>query len=478
VAQSFRPPEDPLEDLPEPQPDVQGAANTSLDCSSNVYEKQELLHRPHAFALMHGENGAKVAYGELHWAIDVLIANFKTTTISVNDHCDHSHAPHANHSHSDHTDHSHADHTDHPSHTHGYSHTHTVGVASHDHDHDHTHELNHVHSHSHAHTVNSHSHTITDDIHQGHTGAGTGSSDALFGSGSYNSSDLDEYTHDHGGTTSSETPTTGTPTTINTDQPDDATTDSISSVTTGNVNSGSGTTTTLSQNNTVTEGPNTTLTHSGHSGVKTTSSGGYGAPASDSGILDHSNAVNTDGSALGDDTAGVLKHSGVTATDGTTAPDCVRKHTLTVVEDGDTITESGASVTIDHVDKMGQLPIPDITQQVPNIDTEDGVSMLSEIPNEYFQLTGFGDVYLVWKVDLELAPEVQKCWVQVGEPDTSPISSIGVSSVVTDRLDNDPESSSTEGTYSVKIGTVTEDNKIQQRVSGDVSWRPVVLDRT
>jgi len=102
-----------------------------------------------------------------------------------------------------------------------------------------------------------------------------------------------------------------------------------------------------------------------------------------------------------------------------------------------------------------------------------------EIPNEYFQLTGFGDVYLVWKVDLELAPEVQKCWVQVGDPSASPIAGIGIARSATDRLDDDPEDDTgTEGTYSVKIGTVTEDNRIQQRVSGDVSWRPVVLDRT
>lgn len=375
MAQSFRPPEDPLEDLPEPQPDVQGAANTSLDCSSNVYEKQELLHRPHAFALMHGENGAKVAYGELHWAIDVLIANFKTTTISVNDHCDHSHEPHDSH-----TDHSHAPHNDH------------------------------------KHSQATHTHPITMDEHSGHT-ATTGIGTTTGGGGSYQ--------HDHGGNTQSNT------------------TDHTS-------------------------------------GVKSTSSSNTNSVAAEDGVLKHSGVTAPNGTdAAAGTVLGHTDHSGVKDTDGTsTAPDCVLKHTLTVVEDGVTITESGASVTIDHVDKMGQLPIPDITQQVPNIDKEDGVSMLSEIPNVYFQLTGFGDVYLVWKVDLELAPEVQKCWVQVGEPDTSPISSIGVSSAVTDRLDNDPESSSTEGTYSVKIGTVTEDNKIQQRVSGDVSWRPVVLDRT
>ena len=525
MAQSFRPPEDPLEDLPEPQPDVQGAANTSLDCGSNVYEKQELLHRPHAFALMHGENGAKVAYGELHWAIDVLIANFKTTTISVNDHSDHSHAPHANHSHSDHTDHSHEDHADHS------SHTHTAGVASHDHDHDHTHEL------VHTHTTDSGGATSTGQPNEATTGTDDG---AVSGYGSTTSQTTPTSGTDvgansgYGSTTSQTTPTSGITSdsgllahshdithghevqmshahdithghevqmshahdinhghevqmshahdithghnvamshthehvhTHSIDQHshtttsiDDATTDSISSVITGNVNSGSGTVTTSA--------PNAPLTHSPHSGVKDVSDGSASAP---DGVLKHSNAVNTDGSSLADDNdaAGVLKHSGVTDTDGTTTATGVLEHTVN-------------NATIEHVDSMGQFAIPEITQQVPNIDTEDGDPMLSEIPNEYFQLTGFGDVYLAWKVDLELEPPVQKCWVQVGDPSASNISSTGVDKTETNRLSEIPDKDNiaTEGTYSVKIGTVTEDNRIQQRVSGDVSWRPVVLDRT
>ena len=383
MAQAFRPPEDPLEDLPEPQPDLQGATNTSLDCGSNVYEKQELLHRPHAFALMHGENGAKIAYGELHWAIDVLIVNFKTTTVTVDDHCDHSHAPHDDHSHSDHTDHSHS-----------------------------------------SHTTTDHQHTITSDSHDGHTHSSAGSSNYATSSSGGNSADVYDtnadsagtspqgsaYHHKHGGLTG------------------------------------------LDGSETLS-----------HSGVKTTSS--YGDPA-DTGILDHSGVKHTDGSQNAPD--GVLKHSGVKDTDGTTtAPPCVLGHT---VNDG----------TINHADAMGQTTIPQITQQVPNIDTEDGDPMLSEIPNEYFQLTGFGDVYLAWKVDLELSPEVQKCWVQVGDPNASDIASIGVAKTVTNRLTEipTPNDTGTEGVYSVKIGTVTEDNRIQQRVSSDVSWRPVVLDRT
>ena len=382
MAQAFRPPEDPLEDLPEPQPDLQGATNTSLDCGSNVYEKQELLHRPHAFALMHGENGAKVAYGELHWAIDVLIVNFKTTAVTVDDHCDHSHAPHDDHSHADHTDHSHS-----------------------------------------SHTTTDHQHTITSDSHDGHTHSSAGVSDyAKQGSGG-NSSDVYDTTADSTGTS-----------------PQGSAYHHKHGGLTGFAGS-------------------ETLAHSG---VKTTSS--YGDPA-DTGILDHSGVKHTDGSQNAPD--GVLKHSGVKDTDGTTtAPACVLGHT---VNNG----------TINHADAMGQTAIPQITQQVPNIDTEDGDPMLSEIPNEYFQLTGFGDVYLAWKVDLELSPEVQKCWVQVGDPNDSPIAGIGVAKTATDRLDDDPEDDTgTEGVYSVKIGTVTEDNRIQQRVSSDVSWRPVVLDRT
>ena len=124
-------------------------------------EKQELLHRPHAFALMHGENGAKVAYGELPWAIDVLLANFKTTTISVIVHCDHKHEPH---------------------------------------------------------TTSNHQHTITSDSHDGHTHSSAGSSNyAVDGSGG-NSSDVynanadstgtsaqgSAYHHKHGGFTGSD----------------------------------------------------------------------------------------------------------------------------------------------------------------------------------------------------------------------------------------------------------------------------------
>ena len=315
-----------------------GSVDASSEAPENDGPPGPLLHRPHAFALMHGgETGAKVAYGELHWAIDVLIANFKTTTISVNDHCDHKHEPH---------------------------------------------------------TTSNHQHTITSDTHDGHTHSNTAT--ASYGK------------EGSGGNTGD----------IYTDAADSS--------------------------GTAAQGSAYTHKHGGLTG---------------------SNGSET------------LTHSGVKdVADGTsTALDCVLKHSLTV----DGVSQSiGASVTIEHVDSMGQQAIPEITQQIPNIDTEDGDPMTSQIPNEYFQLTGYGDIYLVWKVDLELSPVVQKCWVQVGDPGTSPISGTGIGSAITDRLDDDPENSSTEGTYRVKLGSVTNDNRIKQEVSSDVCWRPVVLDRT
>ena len=391
-----------------PAPDTEypdGSQQGSFDASGNVYEKQELLHRPHAFALMHGTGGAKVAFGQLQWRIDTFTLQFKQKTVAVTAHPDHTHEPHS-------------------------SHTHTAGVASHTHDHDHTHELNHVHSHSHAHTVNSHSHTITDDIHQGHTGAGTGGSGTdLFGSGSYNSGDPDEYTHDHGGTTSSESPTTGTPTTINTDQPDDATTDSISPVTTGSVNGGSGTV--------ATSGPTPALTHSG---VKDVSDGTSSAPT------------------------GVLNH------------------TVTGLE--------GAGNVITYCDGASQDPISNINVQIPKVDAEDGPTMEATVHGQgqddpYHQLSSYGDVYLVWVVNLENAgTEVEKCWVQVGEPTGDQISEITMGHTTTNRRTATDPSDGTglgegadKGVFKMKLGTVNEGSQIVQNITSDVVWTTTVMDR-
>jgi hypothetical protein len=58
---------------PMPTPEQpSGSIIGSADANSHRPEEDELRHRPHAFALMHGSDGAKVAYGQLLWRIDEL----------------------------------------------------------------------------------------------------------------------------------------------------------------------------------------------------------------------------------------------------------------------------------------------------------------------------------------------------------------------------------------------------------------------
>ncbi len=399
----------PIELGPIPDPEFpEGSQIGSSEGSATSYERAagELLHRPHAFALMHGDGGAKVAYGELHWRVDVITLRFETSTasgvsVTVDDHANHSHAPHADHSHSDHTDHSHS-----------------------------------------SHTTTNHQHTIASDSHDGHTHSSAGSSNYATSSSGGNSADVYDtnadssgtspqgsaYHHKHGGLT------------------------------------GFAGSETLS-----------------HSGVKNVSDGSSSAPT---GVLGHSNAVNTDGSSLGADSAGVLKHSGVTtldssnqgtSSDASSSSSGVLSHNVTV---------SGGLNAITYCSGAAQEEITNITQQVPNVDTKDGKPMKAFVHGEnnedpYHQLSSYGDVYLVWEVDLEKGRynEVTNCWVQIGEPDPFGISSVDMGTSTTGRRDEVQQDGSTEGTYHVKLGSVSMDNKITQNVTSDVVWSPTVMDR-
>ncbi len=362
----------PIELGPIPDPEFpEGSQIGSSEGSATSYERAagELLHRPHAFALMHGDGGAKVAYGELHWRVDVITLRFETSTasgvsVTVDDHANHSHAPHADHSHSDH-----------PQHQHPYPHSHTVD--------DHTHGC-------------------------GACGSSGGSS-------------------------------------------------------TGGVD-GSLTTTSITAG-------------SGNSPLTGDASGG-------STVQSHSNAVNADGSSLGDDSAGVLKHSGVTTLDGNgqgTSSDASSSSSGVLSHN---VTVSGGLNSIIYCSGAAQEEIGNITQQVPNVDTKGGKPMKAFVHGEnnedpYHQLSSYGDVYLVWEVDLEKGKfnEIINCWVQVGEPDPFAISSVGMGTSTTGRRDEVQQDGSTEGTYHVKLGSVSEDNKIKQNVTSDVVWSPTVMDR-
>ena len=90
-----------------------GSVTGSFGADTVLPESPEVLHRPHAFALMHGKNGAKVAYGELHYIVNSFKLKFETSAISVADHDDHSHSSHttSNHQHTHAHTHNVEDHT-------------------------------------------------------------------------------------------------------------------------------------------------------------------------------------------------------------------------------------------------------------------------------------------------------------------------------------------------------------------------------
>ena len=87
-----------LEPIPDPAyPD--GWPIGSSEAAGTDYEAQELLHKPHAFALMHGDKGAKIAYGQLHWRVDSFTLEFMTdlleVTVADHPYWDHTHPAHS-----------------------------------------------------------------------------------------------------------------------------------------------------------------------------------------------------------------------------------------------------------------------------------------------------------------------------------------------------------------------------------------------
>jgi len=66
---------------PENIPDT-GFPEGHVSAANNPAEPP-LQHRPHAFALMYGDGGAKVAYGQLMWRIDVVELEFGSAGAGV-----------------------------------------------------------------------------------------------------------------------------------------------------------------------------------------------------------------------------------------------------------------------------------------------------------------------------------------------------------------------------------------------------------
>ena len=191
--------------------------------------------------------------------------------------------------------------------------------------------------------------------------------------------------------------------------------------------------------------------------------------------------------------------------------------------------------TTDYISFSSQESISVTNSRTPKLKTEDGVAMDAGLTTKYHDLGAYGDVYLVWKVNLEHSAkevgdeidaydpndenksEITKCWVQVEDP-ASPISvgDIGRiktgggmpetgSSVYPDpppshypagdwstkRRTSDaavyPMNGGHDGTgtpeggnagiFKVKLGTVNEDAEVTQLISSDVPWFITVMER-
>jgi len=287
-----------------------GGSIGSLDCANVDYDDPH-LYRPHAFALRHGDDGAQIAYGELHWRVDTFTLEFTQSTVAV---------------------------TAHPDHAHDHPHTHTTTLQS-----------------------------------PTKSGPDLESTGGYYGVGSgYDTSTADhchDITHTH----------------------------------------------TISQ------------------------------------------PVSTDTT------------SGVKETDGSSSSELT--HTVTGLEAG------GAQIT--YCSGAGQSSINNITQQVPNINEKDGAAMDSKLDgvHTFHQLDGYGEVYLCWEVDFEESPNVQKCWVQIGVPSGSVTGPITVGNTTTGRLAQPPDPDYVVSTYHAHIGTVNLNERVVQKISSDVSWQPIVMDR-
>lgn len=147
------------------------------------------------------------------------------------------------------------------------------------------------------------------------------------------------------------------------------------------------------------------------------------------------------------------------------------------------------------VTQLTQGAIEGLNAKVPTIDTEDGTAFSSSLETKYHQLNGYGDVYLYWKVDLDHADRVTKCWVTVdgttaqsdipAQPafdnsagQTAPHNRLTGLPDAGDTTNHSADGAAGEGTYRVKLGSVNEDAQVTQDISSDVHWSILVHIRT
>jgi len=119
--------------------------------------------------------------------------------------------------------------------------------------------------------------------------------------------------------------------------------------------------------------------------------------------------------------------------------------------------------------------ISGLTAHTPRVGSASGDVMDSEVPNVYHQLEDYGDVYLYFSLDIS-SDQISNVYVRVGlnDPDDAqdiPAVDTGAASHLLS--DGDPT-----GVYRVKLGTVNEDESIEQLVDTDVFFSSLVFTRS
>jgi hypothetical protein len=132
------------------------------------------------------------------------------------------------------------------------------------------------------------------------------------------------------------------------------------------------------------------------------------------------------------------------------------------------------------LERAGQDAIDGVNVVVPRLDDYTGDLMDRDIPNVYHELDGYGDVYLVWRLEFAEAPDiVTQCYVEVGTGTTiAEAAGVTVDATTYNRFDGSGTSSAEEeGTYRIKLGNVTEDALVTQDISSDVHWSFFLMER-
>ena len=122
-----------------------------------------------------------------------------------------------------------------------------------------------------------------------------------------------------------------------------------------------------------------------------------------------------------------------------------------------------------------QAVISGLTAYTPSIDSASGASMDSEVPNVYHQLEGYGDVYLYFSLDIS-SNQISDVYVRVGLND--PDDAQDIPAVTTGVATHTLSDGDATGVYRVKLGTVNEDESIEQLVDTDVFFSPLVITRS